>query len=77
MCREGDCGAYVNHFVAFMCPLHLLFLEGFDYHRQSMILLSPLFHNLYQIYVLGIGGALTLTLGVCHFLLELHLVLFH
>ena len=24
-----------------MCPLHILFLEGFEYHRQSMILLRP------------------------------------
>ena len=60
-----------------VCPLHLLFLEGFEYHRQSMILLSPLFRNLYQIYVLRIGRGLTLTLGIRHFLLELHLMLFH
>ena len=71
------CTAYVNHFVASVCPLHLLFLEGFEYHRQSMILLRPLFRNFYQIYVSKIGGALTLTLGVRHFLLELHLMLFH
>ena len=71
------CTAYVNHFIASVCHLNFLFLEGFEYHRQSMILLSPLFHNLYQIYVLRIVGALTLTLGVRHFLLELHLKLFH
>ena len=41
--------AYVNHFVASMCLLHLLFLEGFEFLRQSM--LSLLFRNLYQIYV--------------------------
>ena len=50
------CTAYVNHFVASMCPLHILFLEGFECHRQSMMLLSPLFRNLYQKYVLEIGG---------------------
>ena len=44
--------AYVNHFVASVCPLYLLFLKGFKYHRQSMILLSLPFRNLYQIYVL-------------------------
>ena len=71
------CTAYVNNFVASVCPLHLLFLEGFKYHRQRMTLLSPLFRNLYQIYVLRIGGALTLTLWVRHFLLELHLMSFH
>ena len=43
------CTSYVNHFAASVCPLHLLFLEGFEYHRQSMILLSRLFRNLYQI----------------------------
>ena len=65
-----------DHFAASVCP-HLLFLEGFEYHLQSMILLSRLFRNLYQIYVLGIGGDLTLTHGVHHFLLEIHLMLFH
>ena len=54
------CTAYVDHFIASVCPLHLLFIEGFEYHQQNIILLSPLFRNLYQIYVLGIGGALTL-----------------
>ena len=43
------CTAYVNYFVASVYSLHLLFLEGFEYHRQIMILLSPLFSNLYQI----------------------------
>ena len=43
------CTAYVNHFVASVCPLHLLFLERFEYYLQSMILLSPLFRNLFQI----------------------------
>ena len=38
---------YLNHFVASVCSLHLLFLEGFEYHRQSMILVSPVFCNLY------------------------------
>ena len=33
----------------------------------SMILLSLIFCNLYQIYGFAIGGALTQTLGVCHF----------
>ena len=45
------CAAYVNHFVSSVCLLHLLFLEGFKCHRQTMILLSQLFRNLYQIYV--------------------------
>ena len=45
------CTAYVNHFVASVCPLHLLLIDGFEYYRQSMILLSLLFCNLYQIYV--------------------------
>ena len=58
------CTANVNHFIASVRPLHLLFLEGFEYHRQSMILLSPLFRNYYQIHVLRIGGALTPILGV-------------
>ena len=58
--------AYVNHFVASVCPLHLLFLEGFKCHQQSTTLLSPLFRYLYQIYVLGIGGVLTMTPGVRH-----------
>ena len=66
------CTADVNHFVASVCPLHILFLERFEYHWQNMILLSPQFCNLYQIYVLRIGGALILTLGVRHFLLKLH-----
>ena len=52
-------------------------IEGFEYHRLSMTVLSQLFRNLYQIYVLGIGGALTLMLGVRHFSLELHLLLIH
>ena len=35
----------------FLCVLFIfLFLEGFEYHQQSMILLSPLFRNLYQIF---------------------------
>ena len=42
------CTACVNHFVASVRPLHLLFLEGFEYHRQSMILSSLLFPYLYQ-----------------------------
>ena len=58
-----------------MCNLHLLFIEEFEYHRQSMILLSPLFQNLYQIYALIIGVDLTLTLRVHHFLLELQFML--
>ena len=80
-----------------------LFLEGFEHHRQSMILLISdicisdicisdirfmyIRYQIYvyqisdtcirngvyiciisdQIYVLGIGRALTLSLGVCHF----------
>ena len=36
------CTAYINHCVASVCILHLLFIEGFKYHRQN-ILLSPLF----------------------------------
>ena len=44
--------AYVNHFAASVCNLHIQFLEGFEYYRYSMIVLSPLFRNLYQIYVL-------------------------
>ena len=71
------CTAYVNHFVASVCLLHLLFLEGFEYHRQSMILLSPLLRNLYHICVLRIVGALTMILVVRHFLLEHHLMSFH
>ena len=34
----------------------ILFREGFEYHRQSMILLSPIFRYLYQICVSGIRG---------------------
>ena len=35
-----------------LCVLFIFYsLEGFEYHRQSMILLSRLFRNLYQIYV--------------------------
>ena len=62
-----------------LCPLHLLFLEveGFEYHQQSMILLSPLFRYLYQTYVLRRGVALPLAPGVRHFWIELHLMLFH
>ena len=49
------CTAYVNHFVyiasVYPHPLHLLFLEGFANHQQSVILLSPLFRYLYQIYI--------------------------
>ena len=69
------CTAYVNNFIASVCPLHLLFLFGFEYHLKIMILLSPLFRNLYQIYVFGIGGSVTLTLGVRHFWPEIHLML--
>ena len=65
------CTAYANPFVASVCPFNFLFLVGFEYHQQSMILLSPLNSYLYQIYVLAIGGALTLNLGVRHFWLEI------
>ena len=57
----------VHDIVASVCNLHILFLEGLEYHQQSMILVSPLFRYLYQIYVLGMGGGLTLILGVRHF----------
>ena len=50
-----------------MRPLRLLFLVVFEYHQQSIILLCRWFRYLYQIYVIGIGWALTLTLGVRHF----------
>ena len=57
------CTAYVNTFAASVCPYHILFPEGFEYYQQSKIMLSRLFHYLYQIYVSGIGGAPTLSLG--------------
>ena len=38
------CTVHVNDFVASECPLHLLFLEGFDYHQRSLTLSSPLYN---------------------------------
>ena len=58
------CTVYVNHFVASGCPVHLLFLEIFEYHQRSMILLCPIFRYLYQLYVLGTGRGPTLKIGV-------------
>ena len=62
---EHRCAVNVNNFVA-SGNLNVLFLEEFEYLQRSMILLRQLLHYLYQICVLGIGGALTLTIWPYH-----------
>ena len=61
------CPDLKNIIIATGCPLHLLFLEGFEYHQWSMVLSSPVFCYLYQIYVFSIWVDLTPTLGVRHY----------
>ena len=58
------CPVFVNNSVASGC-LNPLFLEGFEYQQCSVILFSLLLIS--DSCVLGIGGVLTMILGVCHF----------
>ena len=65
-------------FVAFVCPFHLLFLEGRRIRVSSpkQDLLSAISLFISDICVRNRRG-LTLILGVPYFWLELHLMLFH